>query len=61
MVKAPGYSHSVVVIAVDDTQVRVMNHLGDNSWVSKCEVKKTGGYLAQVGQLFNLIKGTVDK
>lgn len=61
IVYAPGYSHSVVVIVVDDTQVRVMNHLGDNSWVSKCEVKKTGDYLAQVGQLFGSIKGVADK
>lgn len=61
IVYAPGYSHSVVVIVVDDTQVRVMNHLGDNSWVSKCEVKKTGDYLAQVAHVFSLIKGAADK
>ena len=61
MVYAPGYSHSVAVINVDDTQIRVMNYLGDNSWVSKCEVKKTGDYLAQVDQLFNLIKGAAYK
>ena len=56
IVYAPGYSRPVAVIVVDDTQVRVMNYLGDNSWVSKCEVKKTGDYLSQVGQLFDLIK-----
>jgi len=56
MVHAPGYSRPVAVIVVDDTQVRVMNYLGDNSWVSKCEVKKTGAYLPQVGQLFDVIK-----
>lgn len=61
IVNAPGYSHSVAVIAVDDTQVRVMNYLGDNSWVSKCDVKRTGDYLAQVDQLFNLIKGAAYK
>lgn len=61
IVYAPGYSRPVVVIVVDDTQVRVMNYLGDNSWVSKCEVKKTGDYLAQVAHIFSLIKGVADK
>ena len=61
IVYAPGYSHPVAVIVVDDTQVRVMNFLGDNSWVSKCEVKKTGDYLPQVDQLFDLIKEVARK
>lgn len=59
VVRAKGFHAPVVVICGEsdiDTEVKVMNSLGDTAWLDISKVNKTGEHCTQIAEVFSFLK-----